>query len=80
MKGRQMVTIGEQRMWHDISAGARALVKIADAIQKIVDAEYSDPEPEKDDLPLTKSAWRSEVASGKTELGFDDWLIGRRDA
>jgi hypothetical protein len=71
-----MATIGETRMWHDISAGARALVRIAEAIEKIVKEEYS--EPEKEDLPLTKVAWRSEVSNGKTEQGFDDWLEGRR--
>ena len=68
-------------MWHDIHTASRALVRIADAIQKIVDEEFSDPEPAKEeDLPLTKIAWRSEVANGKTELGFDEWLTGRRDA
>ena len=73
-----MVTVGEQRMWHDISTAARALTKIAESIEKIIDEEYPDPEPEKEDLPLTKIAWRSEVANGNTEQGFDDWLEGRR--
>jgi hypothetical protein len=77
MKGRQMVTIGEQRMWHDISAGARALVKIADAIQKIADEIATAPDTQ-GDLPLTHAAWKSEVMANKTELGFNDWLSGRR--
>ena len=64
-------------MWHDISTAARALTKIAESIEKIIDEEYPDPDPE-EDLPLTKIAWRSEVANGKTEQGFDDWLEGRR--
>lgn len=66
-------------MWHDISTAARALTKIADAIQKIVDEEFTEPESKEEELPLTKAAWKSEVLGGNTEQGFDDWLAGRRD-
>jgi hypothetical protein len=69
-----MVTIGEQRMWHDISSIARSLHRIAEAIEE----ELTDPEPEKEDLPLTKVAWKSEVAKGNTELGYTEWSNRRR--
>ncbi len=70
-----MVTIGETRMWHDITSIARSLHRIAEAVEK---AMTEPEEPEKDDLPLTRIAWKSEVAHDKTDQGFDDWLSGRR--
>jgi hypothetical protein len=74
-----MVTIGEQQTWAAIASMARSLAKIAVAIEKIVDEEFSEePEPAKEELPLTKIAWRSEVSKGNTELGFSDWLEGRQ--
>jgi hypothetical protein len=65
-------------MWHDISAGAQALVRIAKAIEKIVDEEFKD-EPKPEEYPLTKIAWQHEVAAGNTEMGFAQWLADRRD-
>jgi hypothetical protein len=74
-----MVTIGEQQTWAAIASMARSLAKIAASIERIVEEEFTDSEPAKEtDLPLTKIAWRSEVANGKTEQGFDDWLEGRQ--
>jgi len=106
-----MVTIGETRMWHDISSMAQSLARIAKAIEKVVAEEYEEQpatmwhdissmaqslariakaiekvvaeeyeeQPATDDLPLTRVAWKSEVANGKTDQGFDDWLTGRRN-
>ena len=70
-----MVTIGETRMWHDITSIARSLHRIAEAVEKAM----TEPTAEPDDLPLTKAAWKAEVLAGKTEQGFDDWLVGKRD-
>ena len=69
-----MVTIGEQRMWHDISSMARSLARMAEAIEKVM----TEPQPEAD-LPLTKAAWKSEVLTNMTELGFAEWLVDRAD-
>jgi hypothetical protein len=57
---------------------ARSLHTLAEAVVKIVDEEYADPEPE-EALPLTKVAWKAEVAKDNTVLGFPEWLKDRRD-
>ncbi len=73
-----MASIGEQQTWAAIASMARSLQKIAQVLESAAEGfvEKIKPEP---DLPLTKAAWKTEVANGKTELGFDDWLTGRRD-
>ena len=72
-----MVTIGETRMWHDITSIARSLHRIAEAVEKAMTEEEQDP-VEQVKATLTKVAWKSEVAKGNTELGYAEWLNWRR--
>lgn len=62
-------------MWASLGSLARSMATIAKVMEQ--EAKERTQEPEDDDLPLTKAAWRSEVRRGNTEKGFDDWLIGR---
>lgn len=73
-----MASVGEQQTWAAIASMARSLAKIATILESTAE-EFKDisKAEEQDDLPLTKAAWRSEVANGKTELGFEDWLVGK---
>lgn len=72
-----MASIGEQQTWAAIASMARSLQSIAKTLEKAAEGFADKTKPEQD-LPLTKAAWKSEVANDRTDLGFDDWLTGKR--